>query len=134
MELNINQEYNCGGSGLGLSICKSLSELLGHKISFNSKYHEGSTFQIFLKIINKENSNLTNSQLNNIPVIDKIGDFILEPNNISESIENNINLISYETENENRELSVYSNLITVNHIYYPEKEISNFKSFYEENK
>lgn len=33
-----------GGSGLGLSICKNLCELMGGNISVASTYHEGSTF------------------------------------------------------------------------------------------
>ncbi|MBQ0760155.1 MAG: response regulator [Zhongshania sp.] len=33
-----------GGSGLGLSICKNLCELMGGSISVASTYHEGSTF------------------------------------------------------------------------------------------
>ena len=38
------------GAGLGLGICKSLTELLGGNISVKSKLHEGSTFSVILPL------------------------------------------------------------------------------------
>ena len=45
-QLNIDQEYNTNGSGVGLSISKKLSDSLNHKMIFKSKYGEGSRFSI----------------------------------------------------------------------------------------
>ena len=58
IQLNINQEYNIKGSGLGLSISKNLAKCLGHNIGFNSQYGVGSEFYIRIKtrkLINNNN-------------------------------------------------------------------------------
>jgi hypothetical protein len=46
--LNINQTKHSRGKGIGLGICKSIAEMLNHKIGFNSKYGKGTQF--FLRI------------------------------------------------------------------------------------
>ena len=62
IRLNINQEHNKRGSGLGLSISKNLALSLNHEIGFKSVYGKGSKF--FLKmecnqpILNKKEINL----------------------------------------------------------------------------
>jgi len=40
----INQDVNIQGSGIGLNICKHLTELMGGKIGVNSKYRTGCQF------------------------------------------------------------------------------------------
>ena len=47
-ELNIAREY--GGSGLGLSICKNLVELMGGHIRVHSAYGSGSRFQFSIAV------------------------------------------------------------------------------------
>ena len=45
----INRNANKGlGSGLGLSICKAYSQLLGYKLSFQSELGKGVTFTLDL--------------------------------------------------------------------------------------
>jgi signal transduction histidine kinase/CheY-like chemotaxis protein len=44
------QISNCDGTGLGLSICHQLSELMGGKVSVDSKINEGSTFWMEIPI------------------------------------------------------------------------------------
>jgi signal transduction histidine kinase/CheY-like chemotaxis protein len=57
------KRLNSKGSGLGLSICKTLSDALGHKIGFSSKLGKGSKFYIRIgcKIINENLNNPNNS-------------------------------------------------------------------------
>jgi signal transduction histidine kinase len=50
-QFNIDPEYNNKGSGLGLSICKTLSKALNHQIGFTSIYGKGSKFFIQIKCI-----------------------------------------------------------------------------------
>jgi CheY-like chemotaxis protein len=54
---------NSKGSGLGLSICKSLSDALGHKVGFSSKLGKGSKFYIRIetKITNENSKDVNNS-------------------------------------------------------------------------
>ncbi len=66
-----------GGSGLGLSICKSLVELLGGNIQFNSVVGKGSEFYIHLpykpkKNIEKDNSITLHLDNLNIMVVEDI--------------------------------------------------------------
>ena len=44
INLNLEDDYNTKGSGLGLSICKALADSLGHNIGFKSEYSKGSKF------------------------------------------------------------------------------------------
>ena len=48
VESNLNRNYE--GSGLGLALCKSLSEMLGGHLSVESKSGEGSTFTLSLPL------------------------------------------------------------------------------------
>ena len=66
-QLNLDQEYYSNGSGMGLSICKKLSDSLNHKMTFESKYGEGSQF--FIKIDCKRKSFLTEVNQNSLPKI-----------------------------------------------------------------
>ena len=49
-DLNIEDDYNIKGSGLGLSICNVLVNSLDHKIGYKSNKKEGSKFFIKIKI------------------------------------------------------------------------------------
>ena len=61
VKLNISKNYNHEGSGLGLSISKSIADKLNIKIDFSSIYGKGSIFSIILdyekEIISNNNSN-----------------------------------------------------------------------------
>ena len=46
IQLNLDQNYNVKGSGLGLSICKTLANSLGLELSFNSTNKKGSKFKL----------------------------------------------------------------------------------------
>ena len=48
VESNLNRNYE--GSGLGLALCKSISEMLGGQLSVESKSGEGSTFTLSLPL------------------------------------------------------------------------------------
>ena len=48
-QVDTKRNRNIQGAGLGLAICKQLSNLMGGEISFKSKYGEGSTFSVVLK-------------------------------------------------------------------------------------
>lgn len=45
---DLNSEQNKFGSGLGLSICKFLSDKLNHRLDFDSKYGEGTKFSLII--------------------------------------------------------------------------------------
>ncbi|MGI6358898.1 MAG: ATP-binding protein [Bacillota bacterium] len=46
--------YHSDGSGLGLYLCKRLSDLLGGEISYTSEYGRGSEFRLHLPLCSKE--------------------------------------------------------------------------------
>ena len=52
VQLNLEKEYNRNGSGLGLSITKSLVNSLNHEIGFSSIFGEGSKFYLKIKCSN----------------------------------------------------------------------------------
>ncbi|CAA0110319.1 Signal transduction histidine-protein kinase BarA [Zhongshania aliphaticivorans] len=54
-----------GGSGLGLSICKNLCELMGGSISAASTYKEGSTFTFSVYLQDSKDQNSTDQTLKN---------------------------------------------------------------------
>ncbi len=47
--LNNEEKYQFKGSGLGLSICKTMARTLGHDIGFNSNFEQGSEFYLKIK-------------------------------------------------------------------------------------
>ncbi len=55
-QVDQKRNRNKEGSGLGLSICKQLVELMGGEIKVESKYGKGSTFSFYIKVkvLNKE--------------------------------------------------------------------------------
>jgi len=63
-QFNKDLEFNTIGSGLGLSICKVLSDALGHKIGFSSEFEKGSKFYIRINCMySEENTNLANNSI-----------------------------------------------------------------------
>jgi len=52
IQLNVENEYNSQGSGLGLSIVKNLADALNYKIGFESTYGKGSKFFIRIDCLN----------------------------------------------------------------------------------
>ena len=48
-QLNLEEEYRSKGSGLGLSITKTMAQALNHEIKFISKYGEGSKFSLLIE-------------------------------------------------------------------------------------
>ena len=55
VQLNIDKEYNFKGSGLGLSIAKTIADSLDHEIGFSSNLGVGSKFYLRMKCIHKKN-------------------------------------------------------------------------------
>ena len=53
VQLNLEKDYNCKGSGLGLSIAKTIADSLNHEIGFSSNYGEGSKFYFRMKCSHK---------------------------------------------------------------------------------
>ncbi|NLJ08104.1 MAG: hypothetical protein GX437_10575, partial [Sphingobacteriales bacterium] len=58
------------GTGVGLAICKSLSELLGGKLYLESKLHVGSTFYFALPLVLHKSSDDFDENFNQRPKID----------------------------------------------------------------
>ena len=100
IQLNINQEYNIKGSGLGLSISKNLAKCLGHNIGFNSQYGVGSEFYIRIKtrkLINNNNivkCKSTNDKINDKLELSKDLSLCIKSSNFNLDNFNNINNIS----------------------------------------
>ena len=86
-KINSDQDYNTYGSGLGLSICKTLADALNHKITFESAHNEGSKFKLLI-----ECSNIEKIQLNKNIGTDKIDTTIL----ISPGTKRNKKLLSFK--------------------------------------
>jgi signal transduction histidine kinase/CheY-like chemotaxis protein len=59
LKLNVDNEYNQQGSGLGLSIVKNLANYLDYKIGFKSTFGKGSKFYIRIHL---NESNITRSK------------------------------------------------------------------------
>jgi len=80
-EKNINNKM---GSGLGLSICKSLAEKIGHKIEFESNYQKGSCFKVIIKCNHYKNNEIkkpnTYPQFQNLSISTYKSSFIKEQN------------------------------------------------------
>ena len=49
-----DQDYNTQGSGLGLQICKTLSDALNHKLTIESVHNEGTKFKLLIECSNTE--------------------------------------------------------------------------------
>ncbi len=86
-----NKKY--GGSGLGLSICKNLIELMDGSISFESKKGIGSTFRIILPSIEMSYQKAKNDYFNPLLVDKKIA--VIEK---SEVLSSNIHRILDQSE------------------------------------
>ena len=54
IQLNLDQVYNVKGSGLGLSICKTLANSLGHDLNFYSILKKGTKFKLIIKCLQEE--------------------------------------------------------------------------------
>lgn len=65
-QANSSIEKKYGGTGLGLTICKKLTEMLGGNLTVESEFGQGSTFQMILPAKSKkiENTLLQNSKQN----------------------------------------------------------------------
>jgi len=91
---DLKNESNKHGSGLGLNICKFISEKLNHSLKFKSIYGEGSNFSLIipescLKLDEKikYESNLNKSEFNNI---NKINTDKIQNKNHNSDIKENI--------------------------------------------
>ena len=56
-----------GGSGLGLSICKSLVEMMGGQITARSEPERGSLFQVFLPLRSRDQASMSGGRAQNPP-------------------------------------------------------------------
>ena len=88
-QLNIENNYNRKGCGLGLSLCKILAESLGYEIGYKSQYKAGSKFYIDLK-----NANIISNE--------RRTDQLIETEN--NSINQDIQSISNEVKQKNMKL------------------------------
>ena len=138
--MNVDKEYNSKGSGLGLSITKTLAELLNHEIGFSSKIGEGSIFYLIIKCINN-NKNLnrnTTSFMNKNYISLSSREKDNDTSNLLDEI-NQINIlpISYRSsikrnsfENENNISTVRNNYNLHKSVYFPKQiyteEINSF--------
>ena len=80
IELNIEQNYNVKGSGLGLSIVKSLANSLAYKISFDSEHKKGSKFrlELYSNEITKNSVQTKKSKFTNLENFEENNDFCHE--------------------------------------------------------
>lgn len=88
------------GTGVGLAICKSLSELLGGKLYLESKLHVGSTFYFALPLVLHKSSDDFDENFNQRPEIDWSDKTIL----IVEDEESNFRYLKYTLEITNAKL------------------------------
>ena len=67
MMFRTSEKYNQEGSGLGLSICKTIASKLNHKIEVKSQYGEGSLFSILIEyfILDKNKGSHIKSKIPN---------------------------------------------------------------------
>jgi len=65
--LNLNYDMNKMGSGLGLSICKSIAEMLGYKINFESEEKCGTIFSIEIPFT--LSSSINSGKLSNLSIL-----------------------------------------------------------------
>lgn len=87
-QANNNIEKKYGGTGLGLTISKKMVEILGGKLSLESEFGKGSTFQITLPLEFEDNA-FKKEKITAIP----------HPNNLSAIvIDDDVNLLSLTVE------------------------------------
>ena len=56
---DVKNNINTGGIGLGLVICKLITNTFGGEINFKSKYKKGSTFEFTFEIDEFTNQEVT---------------------------------------------------------------------------
>ena len=104
VQLNVDKEYNSKGSGLGLSITKTLANSLDHEIGFISTIGQGSEFYLNIKCLNLNSSVKMNSIIqkrNNKMILDS-KEISLISQNYSCFQNNKINLSTF-SENSKKE-------------------------------
>jgi len=128
---DMRKESNNYGSGLGLSICKFISEKLNHSLKFKSKYGEGSKFSLIipecclkideknLKNINNNTEEFTNIRIyadktKNIILNSKIKDFEIKQKDKDDLI------LKFNTDHNKRRMSYDDNLSLKNVITFKE--------------
>ncbi len=93
-QFNHQNETSHSGSGLGLSICKRIIELMGGKIGIENNENRGSTFwfEIMLKLANSDPSNELPriEQLNQSDILGKKILLISHNKNLNKVINNNL--------------------------------------------
>jgi signal transduction histidine kinase/CheY-like chemotaxis protein len=70
VDSSINRKY--GGSGLGLTICKKLSDLMDGTIDFESHPGKGTTFNFTLNLEKVQHEDITDDGMDNIDISKKI--------------------------------------------------------------
>ena len=111
--LNDGKKNNVQGSGLGLSICKTISQKIPMKIGFESTYGEGCTFSISLPL---DENNIDNNK------------YLEEDENI------NFNRSSFEfneRNNESNDIDIYHNPVNP-HFKISEDEVEQRVALYKE--
>ncbi len=91
--LESSSYQNPHGSGLGLSICKSLGYRLNIKLDFNSEYGKGSNFFVYvpLEMSDQVSKTLDNLTTNNDHLCEKISNFGFKKKNKNLKIYQNPN-------------------------------------------
>jgi signal transduction histidine kinase len=88
-DLNSNSKYNEFGSGLGLSLCKEISEKLGPGLKFDSKEGEGSSFWFHIPLL--LNTNTPEVDLHMTEKCDEVSILLIDDNSHLSKFENDNN-------------------------------------------
>ncbi len=108
------KDYNKEGSGLGLSICKNIADILNHEIEVSSVFRYGSEFYI---ILDCKFTNIVKKYFNFSSIIENSSKLMLISSNPVYDSENNKSSSSKRSNNlDDEDISKKNNLLNIKYI------------------